>query len=173
MTRQRTFTGTVWEETAGYCRAMRVGNQIFVSGTAPADGEDGTFAPDDAYAQTIRCFEIIQEALEALGSGLSDIVRTRLYVTDMGRWEEIARAHHELFVDYPPVNTMIEVAGLANPDMLVEVEVEALCEDEGRFEYRSRPKSTILGRPIQPSAYPPGSPYPPNASRELDEGCLD
>jgi len=65
MARQRTFSGSVWEETAGYCRAMRVGNQIFVSGTAPAAGDGGTFAPGDAYAQTMRCFDIIQEALEA------------------------------------------------------------------------------------------------------------
>jgi isochorismate pyruvate lyase len=173
MARQRTFSGSIWEETAGYCRAMRVGNQIFVSGTAPADGAGGTFAPGDAYAQTMRCFDIIQEALESLGSDLSDVVRTRVYLTNMDCWEDIARAHHELFVDYPPVNTMVEVAGLANPDMLVEVEVEALCEEEPPSSYRPAPKSTILGRPIQPTTYPPVSTYPPTRTNELDEGCLD
>lgn len=129
MVRQRVFTGSPWEEKAGYCRAMRIGNQIFVAGTAPADGEGGTFAPGDAYAQTKRCFEIIEKALQAVGGELSDIVRTRLYVTDMGRWEEFAQAHRELFADFPPVNTMIEIPGLINPDMLIEVEVEALLED--------------------------------------------
>mgnify|MGYP006272839651 CR=1 FL=1 len=173
MVRQRTFSGSVWEETAGYCRAMRVGNQIFVSGTAPSDGAGGTFAPGDAYAQTMRCFDIIQEALESLGGTLSDIVRTRLYLTDMAQWEDIARAHYELFVDYPPVNTMVEISRLASPDMLVEVEVEALCEAKSPSDYRPGPKSNILGRPIQPTNYPPGSTYPPTRTGELDEGCLD
>jgi enamine deaminase RidA (YjgF/YER057c/UK114 family) len=173
MARQRTFSGSVWEETAGYCRAMRIGQQIFVSGTAPSDGEGGTFAPGDAYAQTRRCFDIIQEALESLGSDLQDVVRTRLYLTDMSQWDEIARAHHDLFVDHPPVNTMVEVSGLANPDMLVEVEVDALCEDDGPSDYRPKPKSTILGRPIQPAASPLMGTYPPTQSGELDEGCLD
>lgn len=173
MVRQRTFSGTVWEETAGYCRAMRVGNQIFVSGTAPTDDEGSTFAPGDAYAQTMRCFAIIQAALESLDSGLSDIVRTRIYITDMECWGEIARAHNELFVDFPPVNTMVGVASLANPDMLVEVEVEAMSEAEGITHFRPRPKSTVLGRPIQPSNYPPVNTYPPTSAGELDEGCLD
>ena len=173
MARQRTFSGSVWEETAGYCRAMRIGNQIFVSGTAPADDEGGTFAPGDAYAQTMRCFDIIQSALESLGADLRDVVRTRLYLTDMDQWSNIARAHHELFVDFPPVNTMVEVSRLANPDMLVEVEVEALREEKGALDYRPRPKSTILGRPIQPATYPPATTYPPTSTGELDEGCLD
>jgi enamine deaminase RidA (YjgF/YER057c/UK114 family) len=128
--RQRVFTGSPWEEKAGYCRAMRIGNQIFVAGTAPSDGEGGTFAPGDAYAQTKRCFEIIQKALQDLGADLPDIVRTRLFVTDMSRWEEFAKAHQELFADFPPVNTMVEIPGLINPDMLVEVEVEALIDDD-------------------------------------------
>ncbi|PSN18563.1 hypothetical protein C7271_11905, partial [filamentous cyanobacterium CCP5] len=126
MAAQRAFSGTPWEEKAGYCRALRVGNQIFVSGTAPSDGNGGTFAPGDAYAQTQRCFEIIAEALEGLGSGLEDVVRTRLYVTDLSRWEDFARAHLDLFADNPPVNTMLQIPQLIDPDMLVEVEVEVL-----------------------------------------------
>jgi isochorismate pyruvate lyase len=173
MARQRTFSGTVWEETAGYCRAIRVGNQIFVSGTAPSDGEGDTFAPNNAYAQTMRCFDIIQAALEALGSDLTDIVRTRLYITNMENWPDIARAHNELFAEYPPVNTMVAISGLANPDMLVEVEVEAICEDQETDPYRPRPKSNILGRPIAPRSYPSISSYPPPIGGELDEGCLD
>jgi enamine deaminase RidA (YjgF/YER057c/UK114 family) len=174
MARQRTFSGTPWEAKAGYCRAMRIGNQIFVAGTAPVDDEGDTFAPGDAYAQTMRCFAIIQTALQDLGADLEDIVRTRLYITDMGQWEEIAQAHNELFADYPPVSTMVEIPGLINPDMLVEVEVEALCEDEPLPAARPLSQRTILGRPIQPADYPPIGAYPPvPSSRELDEGCLD
>ncbi|MGF1519509.1 MAG: RidA family protein, partial [Nodosilinea sp.] len=128
MARQRAFSGTHWEEQVGYCRAMRVGQQIFVSGTSPSDGQGGTFAPGDAYAQTQRCFEIIQQALADLGADLSDVVRTRIYVTDMSRWQEVAQAHQERFADHPPCNTMVEIPALINPDMLVEIEVEALCE---------------------------------------------
>ena len=173
MKRQRAFSGTVWEETAGYCRAIRVGNQILVSGTAPSDESGGTFAPGDAYAQTMRCFDIIQAALETLGSDLSDIVRTRLYVTDLEQWDEIARAHSELFADHPPVNTMVEITRLANPDMLVEAEAEALCQEGEARENLYHRQSTILGRPIQRKTYPSVSTYPPTRTGELDEGCLD
>lgn len=167
MERERLFSGTPWEEKAGYCRAMRVGNQIFVAGTAPSDGEGGIFAPGDAFAQTMRCFDIIQSALQELGSDLQDIVRTRLYVTDMDRWEEFAQAHHELFANNPPVNTMVQVAALASPDMLVEVEVEVLVPEPTP---PSRPLSLsrrILERPVDPAT------YPSMTSTELDEGCLD
>lgn len=130
ISRQRVSSGSQWEAIAGYARAMRVGNQIFVSGTAPVDDQGHTYAPDDAYAQTKRCFAIIQTALQRLGGDLEDVVRTRLYVTDMSRWEDIARAHHELFVGHPPVNTMVEIKGLIEPDMLVEVEVDAVCDPD-------------------------------------------
>jgi isochorismate pyruvate lyase len=176
MARQRAFSGTPWEEKVGYCRAMRVGQQIFVSGTAPSDGQGGTFAPGDAYAQTKRCFEIIQQALKELGGDLSDVVRTRIYVTDMSRWEEVGRAHHELFADHPPCNTTVEIPALINPDMLVEIEVEALCDEAPPLEFplarlqsqaQSRPQRMILGRPIQPATLPPAT------GTELDEGCFD
>ncbi|WP_263970685.1 RidA family protein [Leptolyngbya sp. KIOST-1] len=182
MARQRAFSGTPWEEKVGYCRALRVGQQIFVSGTAPSDGEGGTFAPGDAYAQTHRCFAIIQHALQELGADLSDTVRTRIYVTDMGRWEEVAQAHHELFADCPPVNTTVEIPALMNPDMLVEVEIEALCDapspqnpqatrsqHQPREQFQGQPQSRamILGRPIQPATLPPVT------ASDLDEGCLD
>lgn len=168
MARQRAFSGTPWEEQVGYCRALRVGQQIFVSGTAPSDGQGGTFAPGDAYAQTKRCFEIIQQALAELDADLSDVVRTRIYLTDMGRWEEVAQAHYELFADHPPVNTTVGIPALMNPDMLVEIEVEALCEGAPPQPLQvSRPQRMILGRPIQPSG------LPPIAGSDLDEGCLD
>lgn len=168
MARQRAFSGTPWEEKVGYCRALRVGQQIFVSGTAPSDGQGGTFAPGDAYAQTKRCFKIIQQALADLDASLSDVVRTRIYLTDMGRWEEVARAHHELFADHPPVNTTVEIPALMSPDMLVEIEVDALCETPPpQGPPALRPQSMVLGRPIQPSGLPPIS------GSDLDEGCLD
>jgi enamine deaminase RidA (YjgF/YER057c/UK114 family) len=167
MIRQRAFSGTPWEDKVGYCRALRVGQQIFVSGTSPSDGEGGTFAPGDAYAQTHRCFDIIQQALEDLGASLSDVVRTRIYVTDMTRWEEIARAHYELFADHPPVNTTVEVAALANPDMLVEIEADALYADSPTPAPVPLSPGTVLGRPIQPAV------FPPMTAADLDEGCLD
>ncbi|MGB3308370.1 MAG: RidA family protein [Nodosilinea sp.] len=172
MARQRAFSGTPWEDKVGYCRAVRVGQQIFVSGTSPSDGEGGTFAPGDAYAQTHRCFEIIQQALEELGANLSDVVRTRMYVTSMNHWSEVARAHHDLFVDHPPVNTTVEIPALMNPDMLVEIEVDALCEETLpqrplAVRPQSRAQNMILGRPIQSATLPPVT------ASDLDESCLD
>ncbi|NJL48926.1 MAG: RidA family protein [Leptolyngbyaceae cyanobacterium SM2_5_2] len=169
MATQRFFSGTPWEATVGYCRALRVGPQIFVSGTAPSDGQGGTHAPGDAYAQTKRCFEIIETALVELGASLRDVVRTRMYVTDMGQWEEIAKAHHELFAGHPPASTMVEIAGLINPDMVIEIEVEAYCESAPPSTPAPIAHRTILGRPIDPLPNPYSASRPP----ELDEGCLD
>lgn len=109
---QRASSGSTWEAKVGYCRAIRVGTQIFVSGTAPADGQGGTYAPGDAYAQTKRCFAIIGAALQELGADLSNIVRTRMYVTDFAYWEDFARAHQELFGEHPPASCMVAIKGL-------------------------------------------------------------
>lgn len=126
MTFERTFSGAPWESQVGYCRAMRAGAMIFVTGTAPV-GEDGqTVAPGDAYAQTRRCIEIIEQALGDLGASLEHVVRTRLFVTDISRWEEYGRAHGEAFRDHPPCTTMVEVKGLIAPDMLIEIEADAV-----------------------------------------------
>lgn len=98
-----------------------------VSGTAPV-GEDGkTFAPGDACAQTRRCLEIIKRALDELGVDLSCVVRTRMFVTDISRWEDYGKAHREFFGAHPPATSMIQIASLINPDMLIEVEVDAVC----------------------------------------------
>ena len=122
---QRHFTGTEWEPKVGYCRAIKAGNMIYLSGTAPV-GEDGnTHAPDDGYAQAYRCFEIVQSALESMGAGLQQVVRTRMYVTDISRWQEYGKAHQAFFGAHPPVTAMVEVKGLISPDMLIEVEAEA------------------------------------------------
>ncbi len=122
---QRHFTHTEWEPKVGYCRALRAGNTIYLSGTAPVDSDGNTFAPGDAYAQACRCFEIIKDTLVAMDSGLHQVVRTRMYVTDINQWEAFGRAHQEFFGEHPPVTAMLEVKGLINPDMLIEVEAEA------------------------------------------------
>ncbi len=124
---QRAFSGAPWEARVGYCRAVRAGEHIYVSGTAPVDEKGLPFAPGDAYAQTRRCFEIIDRALHSLGADLSCVVRTRMFVTDISRWEEYGRAHGELFGEHPPATTMVEVKALIDPQMLIEVEVEAVC----------------------------------------------
>lgn len=122
---QRHFTGTEWEPKVGYCRALQAGNMIYLSGTAPVGESGGTFAPGDAYAQAHRCLEIVQEALEAMNAGMHQVVRTRMYVTDISRWQEYGKAHQEFFGGHPPVTTMIEVKELISPDMLIEIEAEA------------------------------------------------
>ena len=122
---QRHFTNTQWESKVGYCRALKAGNTIYLSGTAPV-GEDGkTYAPGDGYAQARRCLEILQAALAEMGAQMNQVVRTRLYVTDISRWQEYGKAHQEFFGEYPPVTAMVEVKGLISSDMLIEIEVDA------------------------------------------------
>lgn len=123
----RTYSGAPWEAQVGYCRALRAGEHIYVTGTAPMDRQGQCFAPGDGYAQTRRCLEIIQRALQDLGADLDCIVRTRLFVTDISRWAEYGRAHREVFGDHPPATTMVEVKSLIDPQMLIEIEADALC----------------------------------------------
>ncbi len=129
MSFQRVFSGAPWEAEVGYCRALRTGDRIFVTGTASV--EDGAvFAPGDPYAQTVRCLEIIRNALAELGADLSHVVRTRLFVTDISLWQEFARAHGEAFADHPPTTTMVEVRALIEPEMLIEIEADAVVGDD-------------------------------------------
>ena len=123
---KRTFSGAPWESQVGYCRAIKAGSNIYVTGTAPVDSEGGTIAPGDAYAQAIRCFEIIVAALKSLGANSDHVVRTRMFVTDISRWSEYGRAHKEYFGDHPPATTMVEVKALIDPAMLIEVEADAI-----------------------------------------------
>lgn len=125
MTLQRHFTNTPWEPKVGYCRALRAGQTIYLSGTAPADAEGNTCTPGNPYAQACRCFDIIKNTLEAMDAGIHQVVRTRMYVTDISHWEAFGKAHQEYFGEHPPVTAMLEVKGLINPDMLIEVEAEA------------------------------------------------
>jgi isochorismate pyruvate lyase len=128
MTFQRAFSGAPWEAEVGYCRALRAGNTIYVTGTAPLDPDGSVHAPGEGYPQTVRCLEIIREALAKLGAHMEDVVRTRMFVTDIARWEEFGRGHREAFGEYPPTTTMVEVRSLIHPDMLIEIEAEAVIE---------------------------------------------
>jgi isochorismate pyruvate lyase len=124
---ERTFSGAPWESRVGYCRALRAGQHIYVTGTAPVAEGGGVFAPGDAYAQAKRCFEIIESALANLGADLSCVVRTRMFVTDISRWQEYGKAHGEFFGVHPPATTMVEVKALIEPEMLIEIEADAVC----------------------------------------------
>lgn len=124
---RRHFTGSPWEPKVGYCRAVRAGNLVFVSGTAPVGPDGGIEAPGDPCRQARRCFEIALEALRALGAGPEHVVRTRMFVSDASRWEEFGRAHAEAFGAHPPAATMIEVKGFVDPAMMIEVEVDAVA----------------------------------------------
>ena len=126
MSFQRAFSGARWESEVGYCRALRAGDQIFVTGTAPVNPDGSIHAPNDAYGQAKRCFEIIREALRGVGAEVTDVTRTRMFVTDIGRWQEFGRAHKEVFGDHPPTTTMVEVRRLIHGDMLIEIEADAV-----------------------------------------------
>ncbi len=128
MTFQRVYSGAPWEKEVGYCRALRAGDHIYVTGTAAVADGGGVFAPGDAYAQTRRCLEIIQRALRELDAEMSDVVRTRMFVTDIRQWQAFGRAHGEFFANHPPATTLVEVRSLIHPDMLIEIEADAVCE---------------------------------------------
>ena len=128
MKRFNVYSGSPYEAQIGFSRAVRSGSFIAVAGTAPIAPDGSTVCPGDAGGQTRRCLEIIEKAVTEAGGKLSDLIRTRIFITDMSFWEEVGRVHGEYFRDIRPASTLVEVKGLARPDWLVEIEAEGLIE---------------------------------------------
>ncbi|HXC03879.1 MAG TPA: RidA family protein [Bacteroidia bacterium] len=127
-TRINISSGAPWENTVGYSRAVRIGNLIEVSGTTSVDGEKVIY-PGDAYGQTRYILEKIEKALHEAGASCKDVIRTRIYTTDISNWEDIGKAHGEFFKTIRPAATMVEVRALINPELLVEIEVTAVVQE--------------------------------------------
>lgn len=123
--RHRFSSGGKWEPIIGYSRAVKVGNHVYVAGTTATDAKGQIVGHDDPYAQTVQALQNIERALNQAGAKLDDVVRTRMFVTDISRWEEYGRAHGDFFHVIRPVATMVEISGLVDPVMMIEIEADA------------------------------------------------
>ena len=130
MTRRNISSGSPWEDTVGYSRAVRVGNLIEVAGTTAVDDRGEVVGPNDPYRQAKYALEKIGRALAEAGAGFENVIRTRMFVTDISRWEDVGRAHGEVFRDIRPAATLVQVASLVRSDLLVEIEATAVAPEE-------------------------------------------